>query len=82
VIALVAWGWALIGIVAFVALGLLVALLLGAAGIGGDFARGFAQTVSMRRSVYRGVELPDEVPEPPLDEDQAPAEQGPRQLPR
>jgi hypothetical protein len=64
VIALAAWAWALIGVAAFLALGLLAALALGSAGLGGDFARRFVQTASLRRKVHRGVELPDEVPDP------------------
>ena len=59
-IALVAWGWALIGIVVFLALGLLAALLFGTAG----WLAALVRRPAGRRSVYRGVELPDEVPTP------------------
>jgi len=72
-IALVGWGWALIGIAVFLGVGLLGALALGAAGAGGDFFRRVGQTAGMRRSVYRGVELPREVPEAGAEQPRGPS---------
>ncbi len=73
-IALAGWGWALIGILIFLGVGLAGALLLGALGLGGDLARRLAHAVGARRRIYRGVELPDEVPEaPPRDEPDEPS---------
>ncbi|HSJ73315.1 MAG TPA: hypothetical protein VK904_03285 [Miltoncostaeaceae bacterium] len=57
------WGWALVGLAAFVVAGLLVTLALGLAGAPGDAARRLGQRVTLRRHVYRGTQLPEEVPE-------------------
>jgi hypothetical protein len=74
----VAWGLVGVGIV--VVLGLLVALLLGAGGMPGDAGRRLGQRLTMRRHVYRGTVLPDEVPEAVDDQaDAAPGDEpGPR----
>jgi hypothetical protein len=56
-------GWALVGVAAVVVLGLLVTLALGAGGMLGDGGRRLAQRLGFRRHVYRGTQLPDEVPE-------------------
>jgi hypothetical protein len=58
-----AWGWVLVGIAAFAAVGLLVMLALGLAGAPADSARRLGQRRGLRRHVYRGTEVPPEVPE-------------------
>ncbi|HXV57204.1 MAG TPA: hypothetical protein VD704_04985 [Gaiellaceae bacterium] len=62
-IAAAAWVWALVGVVAFLAVGLLVMLALGAFGVPGDALRRLWHTLTFRRRLERGTPLPDEVPD-------------------
>jgi hypothetical protein len=64
-LALAAWAWALLGVAAFLAAGLLLWAVVGAAGAPADGVRRLVQAASLRRSDHRGVELPPEVPEEP-----------------
>lgn len=57
------WAWVLLGLVLFPLVGLLLMLLLGVFGAPADALRRLWQTLTLRRPVRRGVELPDEVPE-------------------
>jgi hypothetical protein len=57
------WAWVLLGLVLFPLVGLLVLIVLGVFGAPGDAFRRLWQTVTLRRPVRHGVELPDEVPE-------------------
>ena len=66
-----AWAWALAGIVAFLALGLLVALLLGVAGMPADVLR---RRRRPQGEVVGGVETPAEVPERTAEEAAAEAD--------
>jgi hypothetical protein len=59
------WLWVALGVVLFPLVGLLLLLLLGVFGAPADAVRRLWQTVTLRKAVHRGVELPDEVPEEP-----------------
>lgn len=56
-----AWPWVLAGVGFVLVVGVVVFLLVGAAGMPGDFLRRAGQTASPGRS-ERGQELPGEVP--------------------
>ncbi|HSL64716.1 MAG TPA: hypothetical protein VK874_08665 [Gaiellaceae bacterium] len=66
-----AWAWAIAGIVAFLFLGVLVAVVLGAVGMPGDFLR---RRRTPEGEVVAGVETPAEVPERTAEETAAEAE--------
>ena len=63
-----AWAWVLAGIAFVLVAGLVFFVLVGVAGMPGDFLRRLGQTASAGRS-ERGGDVPDEVP---LDDDQSP----------
>jgi hypothetical protein len=66
-----AWAWAVAGIVAFLFLGVLVAVVLGAVGMPGDALR---RRRTPEGEVVGGVETPAEVPERTAEETAAEAE--------
>lgn len=61
------WAWALVGIAAVVVLGVLLVLVLGAAGMPGDFLRRLGQSATAPPT-HLGVQLPDEVPDAGAEE--------------
>ena len=69
-----AWAWGLVGVAAVVGVGLLVALALGLGGMPADGARRLGQRIGMRRHVYRGTQLPDEVPEAVEEDEPGPGD--------
>jgi hypothetical protein len=71
-----AWPWVVAGVAFVLVAGLVVALLLGAAGMPGDFMRRLGQTARPGRS-DRGQELPDEVPAASAEETAEAAEDEP-----
>lgn len=62
-----AWPWVLAGIAFVLVAGLVVVLLLGVAGLPGDFLRRTGQRVSGGRT-ERGADVPGEVPEATAEE--------------
>jgi hypothetical protein len=70
-------GWALVGVAAVVVLGLLVTVALGAGGALGDGARRLGQRLGFGGHVYRGTQLPEEVPEA-VEEGEDDGRAGPR----
>jgi hypothetical protein len=57
-----AWAWGLLAVVAFLVLGVLLMLLLGLAGVPGDFLRRLGQRAAPPREDHGHV-VPDEVPD-------------------
>jgi len=57
------WLWVVLAIVLFPLVGLLLMLALGVFGAPADAVRRLWQSLTLRRDVDRGVEVPDEVPE-------------------
>lgn len=58
----VSWAWGLLGVIVFLAVGLLAAVALGLVGAPVTFLRRAGQTATAPR-IEDGVELPPEVPE-------------------
>lgn len=62
-IAAATWAWVLVGVAAFLVVGVLVMLALGAVAAPADAVRRLWHTLTFRRPVHRGVPLADEAAE-------------------